>query len=145
MSIFIDTGVFYAHHDTDATRHDDARAFFDRVLDGEFGQPYTNDYILDEAVTLTRRRTDDVTAAMTIADRIRGNDPYPDVITFDPVTPDIVEAAVTCFKRYDDHELSFTDATTVAHSRLRDIDSIASFDDDFEGIYERIDPSEVSG
>jgi len=22
MSVFIDTGVFYAHHDTDASRHD---------------------------------------------------------------------------------------------------------------------------
>lgn len=141
MSIFIDTGVFYAHHDEDAGRHGMARAFFDRVLDGEFGQPYTNDYILDEAVTLTRRRTDDITAATTIADRILGDDPYPDVITFDHVTSEIFEAAFECFTTYDDHTLSFTDATTIAHCQLRDIDSIASFDDDFDGIHERTDPS----
>lgn len=144
MSVFIDTGVFYAHHDTDASRHDAASAFFDRVLNGEFGQPYTNDYILDEAVTLTRKRTDDVTAATTIADRILGNDPYPDIISLDPVTPDIFDAAFDCFTNYSDHDLSFTDATTIAHAQMRDIDSIASFDDDFDGLHERTDPDSVT-
>jgi len=32
MSIFSHTGVFYAHHDTDAARHETVRAFFDRIL-----------------------------------------------------------------------------------------------------------------
>ncbi|MFC4550441.1 MULTISPECIES: type II toxin-antitoxin system VapC family toxin [Halorussus] len=141
MSVFIDTGVFYAHHDTDAARHDAARTFFDHVLDGELGQPYTNDYIFDEAVTLTRKRTHDVAPAISLANRLLGNDPYPDVITFEPVTPDIFDAAYECFETYDDHELSFTDATTVAHCHVRDIDTIASFDDDFDGIYDRTDPN----
>lgn len=58
MSVFVDTGVFYAHHDTDAERHDAAVAAFDALLDGTYGQRYTSEYILDEAVTLTRARTD---------------------------------------------------------------------------------------
>jgi len=41
------------------------------------------------------------------------------------------------------HEPRFTGATTIAHGRLCDVDSIASFDDDFDGIYERIGPAEV--
>jgi len=31
MSLFVDTGVFYAHHDTDAERHTDAVAVFDEI------------------------------------------------------------------------------------------------------------------
>ena len=34
MSVFVDTGVFYAHHDTDAERHEAAVEAFDRVLEG---------------------------------------------------------------------------------------------------------------
>lgn len=40
MSVFVDTGVFYAHHDTDAERHEAAVEAFDRVLDGAYGQLY---------------------------------------------------------------------------------------------------------
>lgn len=43
MSVFVNTGVFFAHHDTDAERHDDAVDAFDVVLNGEYGHPYTND------------------------------------------------------------------------------------------------------
>jgi hypothetical protein len=37
MSVLVDTGVFFAHHDTDADNHDQATATFDRLLDGESG------------------------------------------------------------------------------------------------------------
>ena len=40
MSVFVDTGVFFAHHDTDAARHEAAVAAFDDLLDGAYGQPY---------------------------------------------------------------------------------------------------------
>jgi predicted nucleic acid-binding protein len=57
MTILIDTGVVYADHDTDATRHDAASRALDAVYDGEFGHPYLTDYVFDEAITLTRKRT----------------------------------------------------------------------------------------
>jgi predicted nucleic acid-binding protein len=57
MSVLVDTGVFFAHHDRDAERHEAAVGAFDELLDGEYGQPYTNDYVLDETVALTRTRT----------------------------------------------------------------------------------------
>jgi len=41
MSVLVDTGVFYAHHDRDAERHEDAVAAMDALLDGEFGKPYS--------------------------------------------------------------------------------------------------------
>ena len=49
--MFVDTGVPFAHHDSDAERHADDVTAFDKLLDGEYGQPYTSDYALDETVT----------------------------------------------------------------------------------------------
>ena len=139
MSIFIDTGVLYAHPDVDAERHTAARELIDAVLDGTYGHPYTSDYVLDEAVTLTRARTNSVDDASAIANRIRGNDPYPSVVELVYTTPELVAAALETFRRYDDHDLSFTDATIVAICERRDIDAVASFDSDFDGLINRVE------
>lgn len=49
-------------------------------------------------------------------------------------------AAVDTFQRYDDQGLSFTDATTVTLVERRDVDHVPTFDDDFDGLVDRIDP-----
>lgn len=144
MSVFIDTGVLYAHHETDAARHDDACSFFDMVLNGELGQPYTNDYVFDEAVTLTQRRTGESSTARLLADRILGNEPFPDVIELEFIESTVFESGIDIFETYADHSLSFTDAVSVAHCRARSIDCIASFDDDFDGVYDRFDPRSIT-
>ncbi len=43
MTVLVDTGVLYADHDTDATRHDAAGEALEVVYDGEFGAPYITD------------------------------------------------------------------------------------------------------
>ena len=140
MSIIVDTGVFYAHHDTDAARHDDAVDAFDALLDGEYGQPYTNDYVFDETVTLTRARTDSFEAANTVANRILGEESFPRVFELIHVEPDDVQATVETFRRYDDHDLSFTDASVIALCVSRGIDAVLSFDTDFDVLIDRIEP-----
>ncbi|MEF8853301.1 MAG: hypothetical protein V5A44_11090 [Haloarculaceae archaeon] len=47
------------------------------------------------------------------------------------------------FERYDGQEPSFTDATTVALADELDVDSVLSFDDDFDGLIDRTDPRDV--
>jgi len=140
MSVLIDTGVFYAHADTDATRHGRARATLDRLMDGTYGQPYTSDYIYDETVTLTLERTGQFSHARRVGRRIRGEGEYPTFVRIEHVTSRLFEAAVDVFERYEDQDLSFTDATTVALLEDRGIDAVVSFDDDFDGIVDRIDP-----
>jgi len=142
MSVLVDTGVFYAHHDEDAERHSDAVAAFDELLDGTYGQPYTTDYVLDETVTLTRVRTGSFDAADMVASRILGEDSFPNVFETLHVEPDEVRAALETFRGYDDHTLSFTDATSIALCGSRGIDAVLSFDDDFDGLVERVRPSE---
>jgi predicted nucleic acid-binding protein len=141
MSVFVDTGVFYAHHDTDATRHEDAVAAFDALLDGEFGQPYTNNYVLDETVTLTRMRTGSFDAADTVANRILGDGRFPAVFEVLNVGPEGVRATLETFRRYDDQELSVTDASILAHCESHGIDGVLSFDSDFDGLVDRVGPT----
>lgn len=140
MSVFIDTGVFYAHHDTDAARHEDAVAFFDELLAGAYGQPNTNEYILDEAITLTRSRADSFDAANTLAKRIRGTVPYPSIVELAYTGPEDVAGALDVYRRYADHNLSFTDAMTVHYCDSRGFDAVCSFDSDFDGLVSRIEP-----
>jgi predicted nucleic acid-binding protein len=142
MSVLVDTGVFFAHHDEDAERHGDAVAAFDELLDGTYGQPYTTDYVVDETVTLTRVRVGSFDAADTVASRIFGECPFPNVFEILHVEPDEVRAALETFRRYDDHTLSFTDATSIALCESRGIDAVLSFDDDFDGLVERVRPGE---
>ena len=55
----------------------------------------------------------------------------------------MVEESLTIFEQYDDHSLSFTDASTVALVEQHNVDAILSFDDDFDGVVDRIDPSAI--
>ncbi|MCT9095440.1 type II toxin-antitoxin system VapC family toxin [Haloarchaeobius sp. HME9146] len=140
MSVLVDTGVFFAHHDRDAERHDAAVETFDNLLDGAYGQPYTCDYVLDETVTLTRVRTGSFEAADTVVSRILGEEPFPDVFEMVHAGPAEVRGALEMFRTYDDHDLSFTDAMLVHLCEHRDIDAVLSFDDDFDGVVNRIEP-----
>ena len=112
------------------------------MLNGAYGQPYTNDYVLDEVVTLTRARTGSFEAANTVADRILGEDPSPRVFELLYIHPDDVQASLETFRQYDDHDLSFTDASIIALCEARGIDATLSFDTDFDGLIDRIEPGE---
>ena len=143
MTVLIDTGVLYADHDTDAARHETASDALETVYDGALGAAYITDYIYDEAVTLTFKRTGSTSAATQIGRRLRGADPYPVVYELLYVSDTGFAAAVEAFERYDDQELSFTDASTVALQDRHDIDGVLSFDDDFDGVVDRIDPNDI--
>ena len=144
MTVLVDTGVLYADHDTDATRHDIASEALRAVYDGELGQPYLSDYIFDEAITLTRTRTGSHSAAIRLSERLRGTERYPDVYELLRVSAAGFTDAVSEFARYDDQELSFTDVTSVVLVEQYDLDGILSFDDDFDGIIHRFDPTDLS-
>jgi predicted nucleic acid-binding protein len=143
MRVFVDTGVFYAHHDTDASRHGIGVAALSRTLrDAEYGRVMTSDYVYDEVVTLTHRRTGSVADGVEVGRRIRG-DGYPDAIEVLYSSPVLFGDAVEAYERYTDQELSFTDAMTVVMIEHHDLDAILSFDDDFDGVVDRLDPESV--
>lgn len=142
MSVLVDTGVLYAHHDRDAHRHEDALEAVDGLLDGAFGQPYVSEYVYDEAVTLTRRRTGSFESAATLSDPILGEGSFPELFELLHVGRNVFRASVDAWHQYDDQGLSFTDATLVALCDRRGIDDVLTFDSDFEGLVTRYDPLE---
>lgn len=144
MSVFVDTGLFYALQNQRDVNHDAAQTAFDAVTRGsEYGAVYSSDYVYDEAVTLVQARTGSFSEAKTVGDRILGRSGFPDAVSMLHVTERDFDAAVECFERYRDHGLSFTDATTVALVERHDVDRVLSFDDDFDGVVDRLDPGEV--
>ncbi|USZ66820.1 PIN domain-containing protein [Halorussus salilacus] len=144
MSLFIDTGVFYAQSDRDAHRHPTANEALESVLSSEYGRLYTSDYVFAETVTLTRKRTGRFEYANRIGDRILGKGDFPHVIETITTSEELFQRSIETFERYDDHDLSFTDASTVALVRSLDIDAVLAFDDDFDGLVSRLDPREVA-
>lgn len=143
MSAFIDTGVFYAHHDDTHEQHAVARAAFDELLAGTAGQLYTSEYVYDEAVTATNERQS-LESARVLSRRIRGEGGFPAAIELAEITPRLFEDATRVFERPDDAELTFTDATTIVLVEERAIDSVISFDPVFDGLVDRIDPEELA-
>ncbi|MEF8808804.1 type II toxin-antitoxin system VapC family toxin [Natronomonas sp.] len=141
MSLFIDTGVFYAHQHERSSRHDIATEALRSILSGEFGALYTSDYVHDEAVTLVRKRTGEFDAAKAVSDRILGDE---SPITVLQVDEPRVRASVEAFRQYRDHDLSFTDATILSQIEANDVDTVLSFDDDFDGIVDRTDPAALA-
>lgn len=144
MSVFVDTGVFYAHHDLDASRHDVATEALTEVLrSADYGHVMTSDYVYDESVTLTYRRTGRMADAIQLGRRLRGVDPFPDAIDILYASRPVFGEAVERFEQYADHGLSFTDAMTLALVEGHGIDAVLSFDDDFDGLVDRLAPATV--
>ena len=137
MSAFIDTGFLIAFHNVMDVNHTRAVELMKKIVDGEFGTVYTSDYIFDEAVTLTLIRTRRPEIALTMGKMILGELTTPFLILL-RVDNEVFEEAWRLFSRYAERGLSFTDCTSIALIKRRGIESIISFDKDFDGIIPRI-------
>lgn len=142
MSVFVDTGLFYAHQNRRAQHHEQAHASLATIQTGRYGRPYTSEYVFDEAVTLVRSHRN-YREAKLVGDRILGAGDFPDAFEFLMVCPTVFEQALDAFDHYRDHPLSFTDETTVALMDEHGIDHLLSFDADFDGVVDRLGPGEL--
>ena len=124
MRVFIDSGGFLAVMDRDDQFHPAARDIAAR-LDANAAPLYTSNYIVDEACTLIRARTNHAMAAKFLrflkASRI----------TILRVTPSIEAEAERIFLRYTDKDFSFTDCTSFALIGARRLDAVLAFDRHF--------------
>ena len=137
MGVFLDTGIFVAFHNTRDENHNRALELMRRIVDGELGTAYTSDYIFDEAVTVALVRTRRPEMAIAVGRMILGELIAP-FLAMLRVDDDIFKEAWKLFQRYAQRGLSFTDCTSIAFIRLRNLESIVSFDTDFDGIVPRI-------
>jgi predicted nucleic acid-binding protein len=140
MSIFIDTGVFIGYVNEKDKNHDVAVNLLDGIMMNRYRSPFTSDYIFDEAVTVALYRTKDIRKAIDVGDLIVGNEEkgLTRFINILSVSKSIFNEAWKLFLKYPDKMLSFTDCASIALIKGREIDCIASFDKDFEGIVNRV-------
>lgn len=138
MSVLIDTGVLVADQNPRDRRHDEAQAVMEAALGGTWGKVVITDYVIDEAVTLCRVRTDRHGLADGLAARLLGEAPHEPVFSLARVTYEDFLDARRMFAEFSDQDLSFTDCTLLAVLRSRSISHLLSFDDDFDGLAPRV-------
>jgi len=137
MRVFVDTGVFVAFHNTRDTNHSRALELVRSIVDGELGTAYTSDYVFDEAVTTALVRTRRPENALAVGRMILGEltAPFIAILRLDD---EAFKEAWRLFPQYAGRGLSFTDCSSLTLMRTAGIESIASFDADFDGIVSRI-------
>ena len=137
MSVLVDTGVFVAFHNTRDANHTRALELIRSIADGELGTAYTSDDIFDEAVTVALIRTRRPEIALSVGRMILGELTAP-FLAILRVGVEVFKDAWRLFPQYAGRRLSFTDCTSITLMRTSGIESIVSFDADFDGIVPRI-------
>jgi len=127
MSIFLDTGIVVAAHNAHDSQHDRALAVLTQIREGVHGNPFTSDYVLDEAVTLALVRTKDRRIAKAVGEFFLPPDGEEESVVVLHVDETTIRAAWSSFVRHDT-ALSFTDWTIVEQVRQLGIDVVATFD-----------------
>lgn len=124
--IFVDTSAFLALENRRDLYHSKALLFKDTCL--KTGQTLiTSDYILDESYTIIRLRAGHM-IAVQFGESLRKSQ----FIRIEHITPDIIEEAWRLFKKFEDHDFSFTDCTSFALMERLNISNAFTFDAHFQ-------------
>lgn len=117
-----------------------AKDLSDRVRKGEFGVPYTSDYVFDEAITTTLVRTGRIDLAVKVGKIILGSreEAVPPVATLIRVDERVFAESWSSLKSGRYGELSFTDHTILAQLKESRINLLLSFDTGFDGLAARV-------
>ena len=134
MAVFVDTGVFVALRNADDEHHLRSVELMMRALKGEFGQIFTSDYVVDEAVTTALVRTRKHDLAVDLGKYILES---PRIVRL-RVDEDCFSVAWEKFLAFSDKPLSFTDCTSIALVEKKRIRQIMSFDRGFDGLVLRV-------
>lgn len=140
-SVFVDSNIFIAFANKRDRDHIRSIELLDKVRRAEFGTPYTSDYVFDEAVTAALVRTGRVDIAIKMGKLILGSEKesIPSLVRLIRVDEKIFSEAWATFKTGRFKRLSFTDHTILAQLKEFKIDTLISFDTDFDGLTTRIE------
>jgi len=136
----LDTNLFVSLANKKDQDHKRAVQVFERIRKGEFGQPYTSDYIFDEALTVTLIRTGRVDSAVKVGKLILGSreEAIPALARLIRVDERIFSESWRVFQSGKLKELSFTDHTILSLIKEYRLDYLISFDRGFDGLVARI-------
>lgn len=124
--IFVDTTIWVAGLDTADSLHEDGREVLEALIHGSLSPALTTDFVLDETLTLLRRRGARSEVVVNALENILAS-PLVRVVY---VEETLFLEALSLFKKYD--RLSFTDVVTMAAMQRYKIREIFSHDRDFD-------------
>ncbi len=124
--IFVDTSAWLALVDRNDRDHARARTVNARIGRGEFGQPITTNYVLQETLTLVARRLGPGSAAELNASIRRSRQ----LSTF-WIERVHHEEAVALMAQHDDKDWSLTDCTSFLVMRALGVGTAFALDADF--------------
>jgi len=124
--IFIDTTILVSAVDETDALHDDGAAVLKALSDGTLATAMTTDYVIDETLTLLRKRRAKPAVVSNIADNVLSTT----LIRIAYVDEALFKESLPNFRKYT--ELSFTDAVSLTLMRRHRIREIFSHDRDFD-------------
>lgn len=126
MNAVVDTNVFFGQVNRNDAHHEPASAIVAAIDDGDVSAILT-DYVVAETLNLTHQKIGhDV--AVDLFDRINDNSN----IRVVHAPQQDYHGAIELFREYND--LSFVDASIVAYMQRADIETLYSFDTDFDAV-----------
>lgn len=120
--------------------HDRALSTMKEIAEGKYGLAFTSDYVFDETITVILLRTKNITHAIRAGAFILGEiKEIPHFIHLIQINSKLFNMIWQSFKADKfKKQLSFTDYSSIITVKNYNINYIASFDSDFDGILPRI-------
>ena len=124
--IFIDSAIFVSAADESDFLHEDGLAVMQAVDERKLPTAITTDFIIDEVLTLLRRRhTQPNTLSNFVVDALSS-----ELFTIVYVDEPLLKGSLVNFRKYE--KLSFTDAVSLTTMKQYRIKEIFSHDTDFD-------------
>ena len=123
---FIDTTIWVSALDRADELHEDGKSVIIAILQDKIHRATTSDYVLDETLTILKRRGIRPAEIIKVVNNIVSS-PRVEVVFVDE---EIFTDALELFAKYE--RLSFTDSTTLAIMQRQKINTIYSHDTDFD-------------
>jgi uncharacterized protein len=124
--IFIDTTILVSAADESDTLHTDGAAVLKALHDGKIATALTTDFVIDEVLTLLRRRHAKSATTSRIAENVLSST----LIRIAYVDETLFKESLPNFRKYE--QLSFTDAVSLTVMKKYRIREIFSHDTDFD-------------
>lgn len=126
--IFLDTSFLVAYIVDKDTNHEKAVSLMEEIVNGKHGSAITSEYVFDETVTVVLVRSKSLNSAVKTGDLIKESIPVLDVGS------NVFEASWRRFRNQNNTKFSFTDCTILEIVESNHLDSLATFDKEFEGV-----------
>lgn len=126
--IFLDASFLVAYIVDKDTNHEKAVSLMEEIVNGKHGSAITSEYVFDETVTVVLVRSKSLNSAVKTGDLIKESIPVLDVGS------NVFEASWRRFRNQNNTKFSFTDCTILEIVESNHLDSLATFDKEFEGV-----------